>query len=141
MSNRKILLNEVFLFLLIGGVTFLIDVMVTVALYNVFHFPAFIASCAGFLSGFFFNFPMNRKRVFKHSKNDRFSFAFQISAYATLALINLFLTGFLTEFLVTLGTNIAIAKVIVTGIIAVWNFILFKFFIFSKKPQFSANVD
>jgi hypothetical protein len=31
--------------------------------------------------------------------------------------------------------KIGFAKAVVTGMIAVWNFVLFRFFIFSKRPD------
>lgn len=122
-------------FLTVGVVTFCIDTGVSYALFHFFHLPAYLASAVGFLSGFFFNFPMNRKKVFHHSIDDRFSLKSQIAMYATLSIFNLFMTSLAVEILVHHGQEIQYAKVMVTAVMAVWNFILFKTVIFSKKPQ------
>lgn len=133
MQKYKSVTTQVALFLLVGGTTFLIDLCVTLALSAFFHLPPYIASSIGFLSGFFFNFPMNRKRVFRHSINDRFSIAMQILFYVCLSLFNLGATALLSQVFVSQGIYIGYVKFIVTAMIAVWNFFIFKFFVFSKK--------
>lgn len=125
--------KEVTAFGIVGLITFLIDLSVTSFLYNIAHFPAYLASGAGFLSGFFFNFPVNRKKVFKHTKNDKFSLRIQIILYASLCLLNLLATSLLVQLTVMVGIDIVYAKIFVTGVIAIWNFLIFKLFIFSKK--------
>lgn len=129
------LITQIVLFLFVGGITFLIDLGVTTALYHLLHLPAYLSSAAGFLSGFFFNFPMNRKRVFKHTQRDRFGLKPQIAMYMALSIFNLLSTSLLVELIVYIGVEIAIAKVVVTILIAIWNFLLFKFLIFSKLPE------
>lgn len=133
MNKHISLIKQVIFFLFVGGITFLIDLSVTYALFHFLHVPAYIASAAGFLSGFFFNFPMNRKRVFHHSSNDRFSLKTQVVFYAGLSLINLAVTSLLVQLIVDWGGLIQIAKILVTVLIAIWNFLIFRFFIFSKK--------
>lgn len=125
---------QIILFFLVGIATLLVDVAVTSMLYTLLHVPAAIASGAGFLSGFLFNFPMNRKKVFQHADNDRFSLKAQILQYAALSIFNLVATSLVVGFLTDSGImTIQYAKVIVTAVFAVWNFVLFKFVIFSKK--------
>lgn len=132
----KKLFRQIIFFGFVGVVTLIIDVLVTYALFHFVGFSAFLASGVGFLSGFFFNFPMNRKKVFNHSENDRFSLRLQIILYGTLSVFNLFATSSLVDLLVQRNLlDIQYAKVVVTIIFAVWNFIVFKLFIFSKKPQ------
>ena len=132
-------LKQVVHFGFVGVVTLLIDVTVTTTLYSSFHVPAYLASGIGFLSGFFFNFPMNRKRVFHHSERDKFNLRSQILMYVSLSLFNLLATSLITQLLVSsLELKIAFAKVIVTAVIAVWNFIIFKTLVFSKREPSSA---
>lgn len=133
-KNKNSLLWQIILFGLVGGTTLLIDVISSSAFYYIFHFPAYISSGAGFIIGFLFSFPMNRKRVFHHSDKDRFSLKFQVLLYILLSLANLVITSLLVDLLVTQHvTSIQIAKIIMTGLIAIWNFLIFKFFVFSKK--------
>ena len=132
----KKLIHQIVLFGVVGGVTLVIDTSVTYVLYNFDHLPAFLASGIGFLSAFFFNFPMNRKKVFHHSVDDRFSLHTQIILYAALSIFNLIATSAAVAGLVGLNLlKIQYAKIIVTAIFAIWNFLVFRLFIFSKKPS------
>jgi putative flippase GtrA len=136
MRKHTVLIKQIIYFGLVGLFAFGIDLFITVSAYNVLHFSAYMASGAGFISGLLFNFPMNRKRVFKHAECSRFSLKTQMALYVTLCVINLFATSLLLQIIVSSGWgSIAIAKIIVTILIAIWNFILFKLFIFSRKNR------
>lgn len=136
MRKYSKLVKQIFLFGLVGGISFLIDLTVTSLLYNLLHFPAYLAGIIGFLSAFFFNFPINRKQVFKHLKHDRFKLRTQIILYITLSIFNLIMTALILELMVGSRVfSIEVAKIIMTAMIATWNFLLFKFYIFSKKPD------
>ena len=125
---------KIFLFLIVGGVTLLIDTSISYILYHNIHLPAFLASGIGFLSGFVFNFPVNRKKVFNHSQYDRFSLKIQITLYTLLSLFNLVATSSIIATLVNSNVlDIQWAKVIVTAVFAIWNFLVFNLFIFSKN--------
>ena len=130
----KKLIQQLVLFGVVGVVTLIIDTSVTYMLYNFVHLQAFLASGVGFLSGFFFNFPMNRKRVFNHSTDDRFSLRTQIALYAALSAFNLIATSAAVAGLVNLNLlKIQHAKIIITAACAVWNFLAFRLVIFSNK--------
>jgi len=125
---------KIFLFLVVGGITLLIDTSISYILYHNIHLPAFLASGIGFLSGFVFNFPVNRKKVFNHSQYDRFSLKIQITLYTLLSLFNLVATSSIIATLVNSNVlDIQWAKVVVTAVFAIWNFLVFNLFIFSKN--------
>lgn len=134
MKKYSGLIKQIALFGIVGVITLGIDITVTTSLYNLLHFPAYLASAIGFMSGFFFNFPINRKKVFHHSDKDRFSLHAQVIMYISLSLFNLFATSALVEIIVSTDiAEIQYAKIFVTALIAIWNFLLFKLFIFSKR--------
>lgn len=135
MSKHAALLKQILFFGIVGVITLCIDVGVTTLLYSVAHLPAYLASAIGFLSGFFFNFPINRKKVFHHSDQDRFGLSAQVVMFISLSLFNLVATSLMVELLVSQDVAISIAKILVTALIAVWNFILFKSVIFSKADN------
>ena len=136
MREHSQFIKQILLFGLVGGGSLLIDVCVTTFLFDVAHLPAYLASGIGFLSAFFFNFPINRKHVFNHSKFDRYSMKTQIALYATLSAINLLASAGITQLFVSTGLlMIGIAKIAVTAIIAVWNFFILKYVIFAKRPS------
>lgn len=130
---RKTLI-QLILFGLVGLMTLVVDVGVTSAIYNILGLPAYIASAAGFLSGFVVNFPLNRKKVFTHSENYKHSLRQQIYLYVFLSIFNLLATSAAVDLLVRTGLlQIEYSKMFVTAIFAIWNFLMFKYFIFSKK--------
>jgi len=139
----KGLIKQLLFFGLVGVGSLLIDVTVTTLVYNQAHAPAYVASAIGFLSAFFFNFPLNRKKVFRHSDLDRYAFKTQIALYVALSLFNLAATSGMTDLIVTMEwATIAYAKIIVTAIIAVWNFIILKTVVFSKRvPNHDSAID
>ena len=134
----KKIVVQIFLFGIVGITTLLVDTLVTSILYYIAHLPAFMASGAGFLSGFCVNFPLNRKQVFNHSEDDRFSLKAQIYLYASLSIFNLIATSMAVDVLVSTNMlEIQWAKIITTVVFAIWNFLVFKLFIFSKKKDTS----
>jgi|GEM_PF-254509 len=117
----------------VGFVSLCIDLVVTSILYDLLHLPAYLSSGLGFMSAFFFSFPVSRKKVFRHTSKDRFSLQMQATLYFGLSLCNLVITSALVEFMVANNiVAIQFAKLIVTALIALWNFLIFKFVIFSK---------
>lgn len=136
---RKLVV-QIFLFGIVGITTLLIDALVTSTFYYIAHLPAFMASGIGFLSGFCVNFPLNRKQVFNHSEDDRFSLKTQIYLYASLSIFNLIATSMTVDVLVSTNMlEIQWAKIVTTVVFAIWNFLVFKLFIFSKKKDTSDN--
>lgn len=138
MQKYSKLIRQVFFFGLVGVGSLLLDLCVTTFLFNYAHFPAGVAGVIGFCSAFFFNFPLNRKHVFNHTKHDKLSLKMQISLYVTLSIFNLGVTAILMQAIVYgLNIQVSIAKLGVTAVIAIWNFLLFKFYIFAKRPNFT----
>lgn len=136
----KKLVMQILLFGVVGVTTLAVDTLVTSILYYIAKMPAFMASGIGFLSGFCVNFPMNRKQVFNHSKDDRFSLKTQIYLYALLSIFNLIATSMMVDVLVKTNIlEIQWAKIITTVVFAIWNFLVFKSFIFSKKKHDEDN--
>jgi hypothetical protein cdiviTM7_01485 len=138
----KKLVVQIFLFGIVGITTLLVDTLVTSILYYIAHLPAFMASGIGFLSGFCVNFPLNRKQVFNHSEDDRFPLKAQIYLYASLSIFNLIATSVTVDVLVSTNIlEIQWAKIVTTVVFAVWNFLVFKLFIFSKKVSHEERQD
>ena len=138
----KKLVIQILLFGIVGVTTLAVDTLVNSILYYMAKMPASMASGLGFLSGFCVNFPMNRKRVFNHSEDDRFSLKSQICLYALLSFFNLMATSTAVDLLVKMNIlEIQWAKIVTTIVFAVWNFLVFKLFIFSKKVSHEERQD
>lgn len=135
-KKYKKLIFQIIFFGIVGVTTLVIDILVTVFLFEVVGLPAYLSAGLGFLSGFFFNFPMNRHKVFRHTPQDRFGIKTQVTMFMALSGFNLLVNGGITELLVSLEiAPIAIAKILITILIAIWNFVLFKLLIFSKVSE------
>lgn len=113
-----------------GLLTTAFDATVTFCLYEFASFSAFFSSAIGFLSGFFIHFPLNRNKVFFSMQGQRFKIKAQILLYILLSVFNLISTSLAVAFLVHLGIQIVISKFFVAGVFVIWNFAVFKFFIF-----------
>jgi putative flippase GtrA len=138
MGGRKNALKQLVSYGIVGLASFCIDVSLTTAAYDVLRVSPFAAGVVGFVAGFLFGFPVNRKHVFDHTKHDKYSLRTQVTAYAGLCGANLLITGTLTQLLVEdARLRIFVAKVCVTALIAVWNFFILKYLVFSKRPRFT----
>lgn len=125
---------QMFLFGVVGITSMLIDIVITTFFYRVVSFTPFFASTMGYLSGFLYNFPLNRHKVFRHSDKDKFSLKAQLSMVFVLSFINLVVGSGIVHILVSQDIlDISIAKALTTVLIALWNFLIFKFLIFSKN--------
>ena len=115
-------LTQLILFGIVGLLTLAVDVSITSVVYNIFGLPACIASAVGFLSGFVVNFPLNRKKVFAHSENDKYPLRQQIYFYISLSVFNLLATSTIVDLIVRAEfLQIEHSKILVTAIFAIWN--------------------
>lgn len=122
-------------YLFVGGLLFLIDYSISLFLYYVIHLPAGYASAGGFCASFIVGFTMNKKVVFTHSKTSYLTLRMQIISYLTLALINLFISAYVVNYLVNQGAKIEIVKPLLTIVIACWNYTILGMYIFGHKRQ------
>lgn len=135
-ANSQTIIKQYLFYLVIGLITLIIDTAVAAIFYDIFDIQAFISSGLGFLAGFIFSFPINRRKVFRHSDKDRFSMRSQLIMYAGLAIFNLIFTSLLVHAAVDwLNFNIVVAKMFTTGAMSIWNFVIFRYLIFSKDKR------
>jgi putative flippase GtrA len=118
-----------------GLLTTAFDATVTFCLYEFVGLSAFTSSAIGFLSGFFIHFPLNRNKVFFSQQGQRFKIKTQILLYVFLSVFNLISTSLAVALLVHLGLQIVISKFLVAGVFVIWNFAVFKFFIFRSVKK------
>ncbi|MEO5949044.1 MAG: GtrA family protein [Candidatus Saccharimonas sp.] len=128
-------IKQIILFGIVGVISLVIDTSVTWFLYEIIAVPVAIASIVGFFSAFAFNFPVNRKRVFHHTDNDRYALHVQIALYAALLFFNAGFTAVAAYLLVKGGLSIVATKILLTALIAIWNFLLFRYVVFAKQDE------
>jgi putative flippase GtrA len=131
------LVSEFIRYLLVGGSAFLVDFCILV-LFNRVLLPEslpyrlYIATAIGFIAGLVFNYIFSILFVFRSAKNGnkgRSSAAFLI--FSVIGVIGLGLT----EFGMYLGVNVLylnymLAKIVVTCIVLLWNYLGRKILIF-----------
>ena len=136
-KDMKPLLFEFMRYLLVGGSAFLVDFGVLIlfreyVLPKTFVYSLYLATAIGFIAGLIFNYIFSLLFVFKAARGSKVGRS--VSAFLIFALIGLIGLG-LTELGMYAGTellsiNYMLVKIVVTGIVLMWNYIGRKIFIF-----------
>lgn len=134
--NLKALAYEFMRYIVVGGAAFLIDfgvlVLFNTVLPELSGYRLYLATALGFVAGLIFNYIFSLLFVFnaaRHSKAGR-----SFSAFLLFTLIGLVGLG-LTEVGMYAGTEILhyhymLVKLVVTGIVLIWNYLGRKILIF-----------
>ncbi|AYD40466.1 GtrA family protein [Clostridium fermenticellae] len=114
-----------------GVINTLIDFLVFTICNSVFNIYYTISQVIGYSFGVINSFIFNKKWTFeKNSSNKRISH--ELTQFIAVNLISLIITLFLIKYLVSyFNLNVYVAKIIVTLIAQVINFILYKFWVFN----------
>lgn len=152
-GKKKELLLEIFRFLIVGGISTLVDYVVFYLCNKLIfknidsNLNLFFSTALGFLSGFFVNWFLQRfvfKSVTKEDQKNKIVFLkFTIVSLIGLGLTELgmflakstFDTFNLTIFNVTFDFWKLFFKVLMTIITLIWNYLARKFFVFRKKDD------
>ncbi len=152
-NNKKELLLEILRFLIVGGLSTIVDYAVfylcnKLIFKNVdFNVNLFFSTALGFLSGFLVNWFLQRF-VFKHVTKDDQRDKIVFIKFTVVSLIGLGLTELgmfvasltfdtfnLTVFGITFDFWKLFFKVLMTVIVLIWNYLARKFFVFRKKAD------
>lgn len=121
--------NKATHYVIAGGCAFALEYSLFNLLFYVFAQNIIIANSASFLLGLLTSFILNKNFVFKSVAHNA---AGQFIKYCLLAGFNLLVSGLLIKLLINLGIPPFIAKGLVIGMIAVWNYSIFNKLIFKK---------
>lgn len=135
-KNFKPVIFEFLRYIAVGGLAFLVDfgflVLFNEILPELYGFRLYISTALGFLAGLFFNYSFSLLFVFTSAKNSNVGRS--VTAFIIFALIGVIGLG-LTELGMYLGTGLLrfhymFVKIIVTGIVLIWNYLGRKILIF-----------
>lgn len=127
----KKLIEQVMKFVIVGGLSFVLDFIIYYILTNFFSVYYLIAGFFSFTLSLIFNYLMSMKFVFKSKEDLKKTHEFAI--FATLSVMGLGLNLLSLFILVDLfKMNDLIAKVFVAGIVMVFNFVTRKIFLEQK---------
>lgn len=118
-------------FLLVGGLSFAIDLALLVVLHEVFGVALWLATPIAFLTSLVFNFLLQRIFTFKATNRSHASFI----RYAILVAFNTVATDFIVNTFANLDLTYTAGKVVATALTMGWNFYLYKYWIFRSDPQ------
>lgn len=116
-----------------GLSSFFIDYFSFLLFYYILHVPLLISNSLSFVFAFVIGFVINRNWTFQNYDGYRFRTHYQITMYLVLAIINFFISNSLIYLLnKKLLLPAAIAKLLIIGIVALWNYTVFRLLIFKK---------
>ncbi|MFJ4207190.1 GtrA family protein [Paenarthrobacter sp. NPDC089675] len=127
----KFLSSSLFRFLLIGGLSFLVDLGLLALCYQVFGWPLWLATGAGFWGSFFFNYFLQRHFAFGGGGTAiggvlRYSGLLAFNTLAVMGIVELF------QFL---GAGYVAGKVVATAVTMGWNYFIYKHWVFPQKKH------
>jgi putative flippase GtrA len=126
--------NTVIKYLLTGGLAFVVDYSLLLVSYYVFSLPLWLATTVGYVGGLCISFFVNRAWVFGENGKER-KMTRQLVEYVLLLLFNYGFTVFAIRLFDGMHVEPAISKIIVTAMIAAWNYIIFNKFIFAHTKK------
>jgi len=158
LNNKKELLKEIIRFLIVGGISTIVDYAVfylcnkLIFINADFNVNLFFSTALGFISGFLVNWFL-QSFVFKHISNDYKKNKIIFIKFTIVSLIGLGLTELgmflasptfdkfnLTIIGITFDFWKLFFKVLMTVITLIWNYLARKFFVFRKKKELEEEI-
>jgi len=124
--SKIVLNNEIARFIIVGGVSFAIDLGLLMLLHEVVGVELWLATPIAFLTSLAFNFALQRIFTFRAKNGTSVSFL----KYCLLVVFNTFAVDVIVNFIDWMGAGYQIGKVVSTVMITAWNFLLYKHWIF-----------
>jgi len=121
-------------YLVVGGAAFVVEYSSFYVLFSVFNWAVWLANGVSFLLALLTSFACNRAWTFGAKTYSKRTTQ-QLGLYITLAFINLLLTLGLVQIMVSLGASAKLAKFTAMLITSAWNFLIYKFLIFTHKQS------
>lgn len=124
--SKIVLNNEIARFIIVGGISFAIDLGLLMLLHEVFQVELWLATPIAFLTSLAFNFALQRMFTFRAKNGTKVSFM----KYCLLVAFNTLAVDVIVNFIDWLGAGYQVGKVVSTIMITAWNFLLYKHWIF-----------
>lgn len=127
---QKTFKNSAFRYLLVGGLSFLLDYGLLYLFHEIIGIRLWLATGISFSASFFFNFTLQKLFAF-NSQNGTIG---SLTKYILLVIFNAFATVAIVSFLYSFITW-QIAKILATIMTTVWNYLIYKYVIFPNKQS------
>ena len=121
-------------YLLVGGCSLLLDLGLLTLSYRVFGLPLGVATAIGFWGSFAFNFTLQKKFAFANvSPTGR-----SLWRYCVLLVVNSIINIAVVALFDRLGWGFAVGKIAVTAAQTVWNYFVYRYWVFSNTARVDA---
>lgn len=127
--RRKSTLRSFALFLLVGGLSYVVDASILLILSRVVGWPVWAAGSAGYVASIAVNFALNRALF--HTGAPASGLGRQGLRYGSLLGANYVVTVAGLTASEALGIDLLLAKTVLVGTIAMWNFVLYRRWVFA----------
>jgi putative flippase GtrA len=121
-------------FMAVGIIAFTLEYSLFIGLFTLAKLPLLAAHSLSFCGGLITSFLLNRQWTFNHAQFKRGRVS-QFGLYLALALFNLAATNIILHSLEATGLNPYAGKVLVIALIATWNYLLYGYAVFPKRPS------
>jgi putative flippase GtrA len=119
-------------YLITGVSAFAVDYVTLTVFYYFVSVNLSLATTLGFVAGFIVSFISNRNWVFGANGSERKA-SKQLVKYSILIVFNYLFTVVSLNMLKGIGVEPFIGKIMIMGLITIWNYLLFKCVIFAPK--------
>ncbi|MCQ1949506.1 GtrA family protein [Arthrobacter sp. zg-Y859] len=126
---RNLILGPAGRYLLVGGVSFAVDFFLLVLLHEYFGVELWLATPIAFLTSFAANYFLSRFFTFAGSGARGTSFV----KYVALVLFNTVAASLIVSGFEAVGSSYMLGKVASTAMMTVWNYFLYKHFVFAQN--------
>jgi len=121
-------------YLLVGGSAFLVDLGLLALLHEVLGWPVWIATAAAFLLSFAYTYSLQRL-AFRSERTHGTA----LVRYTALVVVNTAATSGLVALLALTPLGWVGAKIVTTAVTTVWNFFIYKYWVFATPRDESAS--
>ncbi len=128
--------NAVVRFLLVGGLSFALDLGLLALLHEAFGVALWIATPIAFIVSLVFNFLLQRVFTFRATNKGSVSAA----KYLLLVLVNIVVSDVIVTGFDALGWSYVIGKTTATILTTGWNYLLYRHWIFKRTPEAAETV-
>jgi putative flippase GtrA len=132
---QKLYRNSVLRFLVVGGLSFALDLGLLVVLHEEFGLDLVVATPIAFVVSLVFNYFLQRIFTFQSTNHHGISAA----KYVSLVLFNIIVSDVIVTGFDAAGWSYIIGKGTATVLTTLWNYFLYREWIFKNKPATAEN--
>ncbi|QNE15156.1 GtrA family protein [Pseudarthrobacter sp. NBSH8] len=136
-SLRRAINHSAFRYLFFGGLSFSVDLGLLVLFREVFQWNLSVATAIAFLLSFAFSYTVQKLFSFESAHRTHVS----LGRYTLLVGANTIATVFIVQLLSLTGLGYGGAKVVSTAATTVWNYFLYKHWVFGGKQPTRDHVE